>query len=200
MFLPLLHSFLNQTCQTSWTGIMSDFCRRAAWIGYFRKCSNNIKPLWETGLLSVFLKFSDSWPSLSWPTSTITAPPWWPRGAPTPLARAWPGRTPRLPRKNHFSETVEIFAKNAKQRVAISHKFRDIFALCWVTLSTNLSLRLKTYWTPATNHWFIFSLQYQVLVVLRKMVFPRKRQPHYLPLGDSAGFQHKSSCSLFLDT
>ena len=45
-----------------------------------------------------------------------------------------------------------------------------------------------------------FSLQYQVLVVLRKMVFPRKRPPHYLPLGDLAGFQHKSSFSLFLDT
>ena len=130
-------------------------CRRAACIDYFRKCSNNIKPLWETGLLSVFLKFSDSWPSLSWPTSTITAPPWWPRGAPTPLARAWPGRTPRLPRKNHFSETVEIFAKNAKQRVAY-HTSSDIFTLCWVTLSTKLSIRLETYWTPATNHWFSF--------------------------------------------
>ena len=31
------------------------------------------------------------------------------------------------------------------------------------------------------------------------MVFPRKRPPHYPPLGDLAGFQHKSSCFLFLD-
>ena len=92
-----------------------------------------------------------------------------------------------------------LLKMQSKAKSSLSHKFRDIFALCWVTLS----LRLKKHvghLQQSTGSFFLSNVQYQVLVVLRKMVFPRKRQPHYPPLGDLAGFQHKSSCSLFLDT